>query len=226
MWRAGPAYGLAPFNPPDAGYLRRPCIYSKDQEEAIEPMLYNGQMYLANGGCTMDLYLIFNGSHRGFVHYCDPDQACSLPPTFAGYCKKELKQNFAAYYMEYVNETEDFLQNMTAEKRRRAEWERAQVRDFLAAMKESDWQGAKRVLEALGDSHELSKKTRSLFHQYEKPMMEAFPQDKGVWKFFDGAFGSWNSYGYPNEPISFRKDGGRWRNPGQSFQAFVQTFYD
>lgn len=278
---AGPAYGLPSFQPPDPEFLRRPCVYSKDQEKAYrdmiqkykhwdatdewelyleyfpnspgrddsdwqenhkrewseqlekcldrdiwEPMLYNGQMYLANAGCTMDLYLILNGSHRGFVHCCDTDSAYDLPSGFSQYCKEELTQDFAAYYMEYVNEIEDFLRNMPSGKRRRAEWERAQVRDFLAAMKESDWEGVKLALTAMGDSRELSKKTRSLIHQYEKPLMQAFPEDKAVWKFLDGAYGSWNSYGYPNEPISFREDGGRWRNPRQHFDAFVQTFYD
>ena len=53
-------------------------------------------------------------------------------------------------------ESEEFLRNMPAEKRHRAEWERAQVRDFLAAMKESDWEGVKLALTAMGDSRELS----------------------------------------------------------------------
>ena len=278
---AGPDYGLPPFLSPDSEFLRCPCVYSRDQEEAYRdmickyrhwattdewelyleyfpdspgrddaqwqetnkkkwsrqlekcvkreiwnPMLHNGQMYLANAGCTADLYLILNGSHRGFVHCCDLDSAYGLPADFPKYCKKEFMQDFAAYYMEYVDKTEDFLRNMPAEKRRRAEWERTQVRDFLAAMKESDQEGIKLVLAAMGDSRELSKKTRSLIHQYEKPLMTAFPEDKTVWEFLDGAYGSWNSHGYPNEPISFREDGGRWRNPRQHFDAFVQTFYD
>ncbi len=189
-------------------------------------MLHNGCMFLANEGCTADIYLILNGSHRGFVHYCDKDSVCDLPPEFDQYCKEYLKRDFAAYYMAYVDKTEDCCRNMSAEKRRRAAWERAQVRDFLAAAELSDWQGARRLLEAMGDSRGLSRKSRSFFHQYESRMMEAFPEDEAVWKFFDGAFGSWNSYGYPNEPLSFQKDGGRWRNPRQSFQAFVQTFYD
>ena len=115
---------------------------------------------------------------------------------------------------------------MPAKKRRHAEWEQAQARDFLAAMKESDWEGAKLVLAAMGDFHELSRKTRSLIHQYEKPLLEAFPGDQAVWKFLDGAYGSWNSYGYPYEPLSFEGDGELWRNPRQYFDAFVQTFYD
>lgn len=195
--------------------------------DIVDPMLYNGQMFIANEGCTMDRYLILNGSHRGFVHYSgDLDYAYNLPPTFDQYQKEQLKQSFAAYYMKYVDKTEDFCRNMPAEKRSRAEWERAQVRDFLSAMEVSDWQGAKQLLKAIGDSRNLSKKSRSLFHQYETPMMQAFPEDEMVRQFFDGAFGSWNSYGYPNEPISFQEDGGRWHNPRQSFKAFVQTFYD
>lgn len=199
-------------------------------QEVEDPLLYNGQMFLANEGCTANLYLIFNGTCRGFVHHCDiemvTDYFSEMPETFEAYRRKYLKRDFAAYYMAYVNKTEDFLRNIPAEERRRAAWERAQVRDFLSAMEAQDWQGIRKLLAAMGDSHELSKKARSFFHQYEKAVMEKFPGDRTVWRFFDGAFGSWNSYGYPREPIGFREDGGRWVNPRQSFEAFIRTFYD
>ena len=36
---AGPDYGLPSFQPPDPEFLRRPCIYSKDQEKAYRYMI-------------------------------------------------------------------------------------------------------------------------------------------------------------------------------------------
>ena len=193
-----------------------------------DPMLHNGQMLIANEGCAADIYLILNGSHRGFCHCCtmecDPDIAFPKPHSFAAYHDWALGRDFTAYYMEYVDRTEDLCQNMSAEKRTRARWERAQVRDFLAAVQAADWQGARLLLKAVGDSQALSKKARSFYAHYETSMIETFPEDTQVKRFFDGISSRRNRRG---KLLSFYEpDGIPWFNPRFPFKDFVRTFED
>lgn len=287
---AGPAYGLYPLSLPKdefARLLRRPCIYSEDQEEKFQdvvshfvrwedfdddwslyldyfpetpawkdqrwqnehrkewgneldrlidqtivfPLINHGQYQITNEGCSGDIYIILNGSHRGYVHCCttdcDSDLAFPKPRTFAHYKSKWLQRTFADYFMSYVNRMDDLCWNLPAEKRSQFQRERAQVRDFLAAVQAQDWSGALSLLKTISDPDGLSRKSKSLYRHYEDELMKQFPDHPELTDFYTALYGRYGRYHIdlvcfcdPNQP----DDDDLYPEP--TFEAFARTFFD
>lgn len=201
-------------------------------EKVVFPLLYYGQHMITNEGCSGDIYIILNGSHRGYVHCsttdCDPDLAFPEPRTFAAYKVRHLKRTFADYFMSYVDRTEDVCKNLSAEKRRQFQRERAQVRDFLAAVQAEDWDGVVKLLNAIEDPANLSRKSKSFYRCYEKPLLEQFPGSPEVERFFGEMFGPRDKYHMGSDLVTFQygeaEEGDMYPEP--TFEAFVQTFFD
>lgn len=285
---AGPAYGLYPlslFSDKTTQFLRRPCIYSEDQEEKFQdvvrrfvhwysmdddwslyleyfpdtpswkdqrwqnehrkewgdeldrlidenidfPLTEHGQHQITNEGCSGDIYIILNGTHRGYVHCsttdCDPDLAFPEPRTFASYRDRWLRNTFADYFMGYVNRTEDVCKNLSAEKRQKFQRERSQVREFLAAVGAQDWSGALALLKTIGDPDGLSRKSKSLYRYYEDELMKQFPDRPELTDFYIALYGRYGRYHI--DLVCFREgDVEDFDYPEPTFEAFVQTFFD
>ena len=199
------------------------------------PMLNHGQHMIANEGCSVDIYLILNGSHRGYVHCCttdcDPDLAYPEPRTFAAYQAEHLNRTFADYFMSYVNRVDDLCRNLSAEKRQKFRRERAQARDFLAAVQAQDWDGVVKLLNAIEDPAALSTKSKSLYihcdeHHLLRPPLAADPDVK---RFYDRLYGrhgrdhgNWVTWVQCCDPSETH----RAPYPRPTFEAFVQTFFD
>ena len=201
-------------------------------EAVVNPLLHYGQYMIANEGCAGDVYLILNGSHRGYVHCsttdCDPDLAYPEPRTFAAYQADYLRETFADYFMSYVDRTEDVCRNLSGEKRRRFQRERAQVRDFYAAVQAQDWSGMVRLLHAIDSPGALSRKSQSFYRCYEETLLEQFPGSPEVERFFGEMFGPQDKYHMGRDLVTFQYGEAEERDlyPKPTFEAFVQTFFD
>lgn len=203
-------------------------------EKVIFPMLAYGQYKIANEGCSGDIYIILNGSHRGYIHCattdCDPDLAFPEPRTFAAYRDRWLKNTFADYFMGYVNRTEDVCKNLSAEKRQKFQRERAQVRDFISAVQAQDWSGVVKLLNAIPDPAELSTKSKSLYIHYdEHHLLRPLSTNPDVKQFYDKLYGrhgrdhgNWVTWVRCYDPANTRIA----PYPRPTFEAFAQTFFD
>ena len=200
-------------------------------EAVVSPLLHYGQYMIANEGCAGDVYIILNGSHRGYVHCsttdCDPALAYPEPRTFARYKEDNLNETFADYFMSYVDRTEDVCKNLPAEKRSQFQWERSQVRDFLAAVQARDLSGALSLLKMIDSPDTLSRKSKSFYRQYETELLRQFPDHPELTDFYTALYGRYGRYHIdlvcfhdPNQ----RDDDDLYPEP--TFESFAQTFFD
>ena len=68
--------------------------------------------------------------------------------------------------------------------------ERAQVRDFLAAVQAGDWDGVVKLLNAIEDPAELSTKSKSLYIHYdENHLLRPLSTNPDVKQFYDKLYG-------------------------------------
>lgn len=199
-------------------------------ETVVFPLLNYGQHMITNEGCSGDIYIILNGSHRGYVHCsttdCDPEFAYPEPRTFANYKEDCLKQTFADYFMEYVNRTEEVCKSLSSEKRQKFQRERSQVREFLAAVQAGDWSGALSLVNAIGDPDSLSRKSKSLYRHYEDKLLKQFPDCPDIPRFYTSLYGRYGRYHI--DLVCFRdpeeKEASDYPEP--TFEDFARTFYD
>lgn len=198
-------------------------------EKVVFPLLYYGQHMITNEGCSGDIRIILNGSHRGYVHCattdCDPEFAYMEPRTFATYKEDRLNETFGDYFMSYVNRTEDVCKNLSAEKRQKFHRERAQVRDFISAVQAQDWSGVVKLLNAIPDPAELSTKSKSLYRHYEDELMKQFPDRPELTDFYTALYGRYGRYHI--DLVCFREGNVEdFDYPEPTFEAFAQTFFD
>ena len=109
--------------------------------------------------------------------------------------------------------------------------ERAQARDFLAAVQAQDWDGVVKLLNAIEDPAALSTKSKSLYihcdeHHLLRPPLAADPDVK---RFYDRLYGrhgrdhgNWVTWVQCYDPSETH----RAPYPRPTFEAFVQTFFD
>lgn len=196
------------------------------EREVVEPLTENGQLFIANEGCSGDIYLILNGTHRGYCHCCstdiDPDLAYPAPGTFAAYRDRSLTETFGDYLMTYVDKIDALCRELPAGKRRQFQWERAGARDFYAAVQAKDWEGAAALLAAIHAPLTLSRKTRTFYAHYEEALNARLPGDGRVTAFYDAMYqyGIWH---HDSFSVPFRNAwnaGGLY--PRISFEEFVQ----
>ncbi len=203
-------------------------------EAVVNPLLHYGQYMITNEGCAGDIYIILNGSHRGYVHCattdCDPEFAYPEPRTFATYKEDRLDETFADYFMEYVNRTEEVCKGLSAEKRQKFQRERSQVRDFLAAVQAGDWDGVVKLLNAIEDPAALSTKSKSLYIHYdENHLLRPLSTNPAVKRFYDQLYGrhgrnygNWVTWVRCYDPANTRIA----PYPRPTFETFAQTFFD
>ena len=147
------------------------------------------------------------------------------PRTFGTYKEDRLSKTFADYFMEYVNRTEEVCKGLSAEKRQKFQRERSQVREFLAAVQGQDWSGALALLQAIGDPDGLSRKSKSLYRNYEDELMKQFPDRPELTNFYTALYGRYGRYHI--DLVCFREGNVEdFDYPEPTFEAFVQTFFD
>ena len=162
-------------------------------ENTVQRFLFkSGQLYIANQGCSQDIYLLLSGSHRGFCHGNSMEYDYSYPfwyqpadhreaITWPQY--RETLQTFEDYLMTYVRKAEQVCRDMPINKRMQFLQEQLQVREFQSAVESEDWEQVLMMLRAL-EPAELSVKSRSFYLYYEKFLKEKLPDRPEIPRFF------------------------------------------
>lgn len=200
-------------------------------ENAVIPFLFaNGQLLIANQGCSQDIYLLLSGTHRGFCHGSSEEYDYAYPfwyqpsdyrdaITWPQY--RETLTSFEDYLMDYVNRVEEVCAQLTGEKRAQFLRERGQVRDFQAAAEAGDWAAALTILRDL-EPAALSVKSRSFYLYYEKALLENLPDRPEVPLFFQKVDKT-RRYSAGTEFTCFDQDDDD-DYPSPRFSDFIATF--
>ena len=202
-------------------------------EEHLErPLFENGQLLIANQGCSVDIYLLLNGFHRGDCHEGNQEYDYSYPLWYQSkgpYAPITWSQYqsfftpFSDYLMDYVERVEELCASLSPEQRQQAQRERAQVREFQAALDGADWDEVLRMLMKL-DPTALSLKSRSFYLYYQDTLQRSLPDRPEVAAFFQGIQKSrrtnsgWEFTVFQETCFS----GSRYPHP--NFAQFLRTF--
>lgn len=162
------------------------------EKTVIHFLFKSGQLFIANQGCSQDIYLLLSGSHRGFCHGSSEEYDYSYPfwyqpsnrraaITWPRY--RETLTTFSDYFMDYVNRVEQVCRELTGEKRQQFFREQAQARNFQSAVEAKDWAAALIMLTGL-EPAALSIKSRSFYLYYKKTLKEHLPDRPEVPLFF------------------------------------------
>ena len=166
--------------------------YHSIESAVKQPLFRNGQLFIANQGCSDDIYLLLNGSNRGFCHGNSDEYDYSYPfwyqpadhraaITWPQY--RETLQTFEDYLMAYVRKAEQVCQDLSMGKRMQFLQEQLQVREFQAAVELEDWGQLLTMLRFL-EPAALSLKSRSFYLYYEKVLREKLPDRPEIPCFF------------------------------------------
>ena len=166
--------------------------YHSIESAVKQPLFRNGQLFIANQGCSDDIYLLLNGSNRGFCHGNSDEYDYSYPfwyqpadhreaITWPQY--RETLQTFEDYLMAYVRTAEQVCQDLSMGKRMQFLQEQLQVREFQAAVELEDWGQLLTMLRFL-EPAALSLKSRSFYLYYEKVLREKLPDRPEIPCFF------------------------------------------
>lgn len=202
-------------------------------ENTVAHFLFkSGQLFIANQGCSQDIYLLLSGTHRGFCHGNSTEYDYSYPFWYQSADRRdaitwpqyrEVLTPFEDYFMDYVDRVEQVCRDLTAEKRQQFLRERAQVRDFQAAAGAGDWEGALATLTAL-EPAALSLKSRSFYLYYEKTLLGKLPDRPEVSLFFQKVDKT-RRYSAGSEFTCFwSEEDKRGDYPAPDFQDFAATF--
>ena len=192
----------------------------------------NGQLHIANQGCSHDIYLLLSGSHRGYCHGNSDEYDYSYPfwyqpadhrgaITWPQY--RETLITFEDYLMNYVRKTEQVCRDLSMGKRVQFLREQLQVREFQAAVDAGAWEDALSLLLRL-EPAALSVKSRSFYLYYEKSLKRTFPDRPEVSDFFVRVDKT-RRYSGGTEFTVFRSEKDEdWLYPHPDFSDFVKTF--
>ncbi len=192
----------------------------------------SGQLYIADQGCSQDIYLLLSGSHRGFCHGNSTEYDYSYPfwyqpadhraaITWPQY--RETLQTFEDYLMDYVRKAEQVCRDLSIGKRMQFLQEQLQVREFQTAVESEDWEQALKMLRAL-EPASLSVKSRSFYLYYKKILKEKLPDQPEVSLFYTKVDKT-RRYSGGTEFTSFwSEENNDWRYPHPDFSDFLKTF--
>lgn len=202
-------------------------------ENTVAHFLFkSGQLFIANQGCSQDIYLLLSGTHRGFCHGNSQEYDYSYPfwyqsadhrdaITWPRY--REVLTTFEDYFMDYIDRVEKVCGELTGEKQQQFLRERARVRDFQTAAEAGDWPAALTMLAAL-DPAALSVKSRSFYLYYEKALIESLPDRPEVPLFFQKVDKT-RRYSAGTEFTCFWSEGDNDScYPNPNFSDFLATF--
>ncbi len=159
-------------------------LWNREEHEVYEVLYEHGLLSIGDPGCSGDIGLLLNGSHRGYVSGISQEGYFSdLAPNFS--LTREMKnwEPFADYFMEYVRKTQEFCDHLPEERKRQALQEREIVLAFQAAMERQDW---KEILHLLQNTNPnaLSEKTTFFFKYYQKALQQGLPEEPLVTGFY------------------------------------------
>lgn len=148
-----------------------------------------GQYMIANQGCSVDIYLLFNGSQCGMCHTNSNEYDCSYPLTREQIKKAKLAQEsqraitwieykeslieFSDYINNYVKNSLDEINKFTQKQFSQFEKEREQVLEFEQAFIEKDIQGLEYLISKLTPAT-FSAKTRSFYLESCKQLLQQY----------------------------------------------------
>lgn len=195
-------------------------------------LFQTGQLFIANQGCSHDVYLLLNGSHRGMCNYSNEEYDYSYPfwyenaddhhsITWPQY--RSTLVSFEDYFMRYVDQAEEVCASLTFEKKEQFHRERIQVLAFHAAVQEQDWNAVLSMLTKLCPS-KLSTKSRRFYIYYQQLLESKLPQRPEISHFFQQMQHS-HKYNYPEWSYIKDVDEILHNDVCPSFQDFLQSFY-
>lgn len=173
--------------------------------DELEERLFNhGQVMIANQGCSLDIYLILNGSETGRCHCTNTDYDYSYPVTnrqsqafkllpeprpnrpalWPEY--KESLQDFEQYLMSYVKAGLKHLDSYTAEQLSQFQRERELVLEFEALMQSTPSPEPDEIVRFINklETEAFSIKTRNFFLKYASQLAAKYP-NQGVFTKFE-----------------------------------------
>lgn len=202
---------------------------------ALYKALYkDGILRIANHGCSADIGLLLNGSHRGCVGGISQEGSFfQLAPAFSLAECLNCWKPFADYLMEYVRRTQDFCDSLSADKKRQALRERELVLPFQAAVEHQDWTEVLCLLK-MAKPEELSEKTTFFFKYHRLAIQKGLPGEVLVAEFYQGIekYQRWNYNRYHGfydlEKQRVIKDSydAHYSYAIPTFQQFFQTYVD
>lgn len=190
-------------NPQEAGLSFREWedkFYEPYYDKLEQKLMSNGQLFIANQGCSVDIYLILNGTERGMCHSTNTDYDYSYPCTreqdrqfhllpeprparaviWNEY--KESLMDFEKYLINYVVSGLERIEGFSAEQRQQFKRERQQVLEFDKSVQEQDLMGIEKLIGKL-DPLSFSFKTRSYFLESMETLSKEFPNNGLFQKF-------------------------------------------
>ncbi len=162
-------------------------------DRTVKQFLFeNGQLFIANQGCSNDVYLLLNGSHRGMCNCNSTEYDYSYPfwyqkadhhsaiiwPQY-----RDTLVTFEDYFMHYVDQAEQLCASIPFEKKLRFYRERMQVLEFQDAIEEEDWDRVLSMLIELAPA-ELPTKIRRFYRYHQRMLETQFPERPEVTNFF------------------------------------------
>jgi len=156
----------------------------KEMQEVYESLYEHGLLRIGDSGCSGDIGLLLNGSHRGYVGGIRQEGYFSnLAPDFSLAEEMNHWEPFADYLMAYVQQAQEFCNHLPAAQKRQALQERETVLSFQTAIERQDW---KEILYLLRTTNPkaLSEKTTFFFQYYEKALQRELPEEPLVTGFY------------------------------------------
>ena len=152
-------------------------LWDTEGDQLYEALYEDGILCIANRGCSADIGLLLNGSHRGCVGGISREGWFDwLAPKFSLAEEMEHWTPFAGYFMEYVQRMQEFCDSLPADKKRQALRERELVLPFQAAVERRDWNEVLYFLRRI-NPRELSEKTTFFFQYHRLAVLEGLPEE-------------------------------------------------
>lgn len=210
-------------------------------EDLEKKMLHHGQVWIANQGCSLDIYLILNGSETGRCHCTNIDYDYSYPVTkkqWQAYNQlpdpkphrpitwpeyKESLSDFSNYIMDYVESGLKIINNFSRSLRDQFKQEREAALEFEQAMLSNDLPEVERLIGKLANAS-LSFKTRSFYWIYAERLTQAYPNNPVFTKFETQIKYQTNSTCCYNCVTFAEKSRNNIDYPHPSFEEFKATF--
>lgn len=209
-------------------------LWEKEEKEVYEVLYEHGLLSIGDTGCSGEIGLLLNGSHRGYVSGMSREDCFeSLAPDFS--LAREMKnwEPFTDYFMEYIRKMREFCKNIPQKHKCRALWEREIVMAFQSAVECQDWKEVLYLLKKT-DPKTLSEKTTFFFKYHQKAVRHGLFGEPLASDFYEGIEKSrrWNYERYHGFYDQEKKKVMRDNCDAYtdlaipSFQQFYQTYVD
>ncbi len=195
------------------------------------PLFQYGQLFLANQGCSHDVFLLLNGSHRGMCNYSNEEYDYSYPFWYEKAAHRQAITwpqyrgtllSFESYLMRYVHQAEEVCASLSPEKKEQFHRERLEVLEFYEAIQEKNWDGVCSMLAVLSPPA-LSTKSRRFYLYYEEMLESRLSGRPEPSRFYQEMRRS-HRYNDPESCYIQGVDQSSCDEVCPSFEAFLQSF--